>query len=132
MAELESLTKTLIHVVGSLQELIGKKATSQGSLEPEHPRLKKTPEMTYSEFIRKALENRKPLEVQSKKSSYRLQEDLQLLSELSFYNQISIKTFEEISKSKKINRTTESLRSRYHEYLHKIDEREMKKIVTWI
>ena len=88
--------------------------------------------MTYSEFIRKALENRKPLEVQSKKSSYRLQEDLQLLSELSFYNQISIKTFEEISKSKKINRTTESLRSRYHEYLHKIDEREMKKIVTWI
>lgn len=32
--------------------------------------------MTYSEFIKKALANKAPLEVNSKKSSYRLQEDL--------------------------------------------------------
>jgi hypothetical protein len=37
--------------------------------------------------------------------SYRLQEDLELLYELSNYSQISMKTFEEISNKKKINRT---------------------------
>jgi hypothetical protein len=63
---------------------------------------------------------------------YRLQEDLQLLLELSDHNQISIKTFENISASKKINRTTESLKSRYHEHLFRIEEKDMKKIVNWI
>ena len=48
MSELEALTKTLITVVGSLQELISKKGLTQGNLEPEHPKLKKTPEMTYN------------------------------------------------------------------------------------
>ena len=31
-----------------------------------------------------------------------------------------------------MNRATESLRSRYHDYLYRIDEKEMKKIVAWI
>ena len=48
MSELETLTKTLIHVVGSLQELISKKGGAHGNLEPERPKLKKTPEMTYN------------------------------------------------------------------------------------
>jgi hypothetical protein len=43
MSELENLTKTLIQVVGSLQELISKRNTVQTTLEPEVPRLKKTP-----------------------------------------------------------------------------------------
>jgi len=73
MSELESLTKTLIQVVGSLQELLTKKGTSQSTLEPEHPKLKKTPEMTYNEFVSKALATRKPVEVSSKKSSFRIQ-----------------------------------------------------------
>ena len=94
MAELEALTKTLIQVVGSLQDLLSKKSTSQVTLEPEAPRLKKTPDMTYSEFVKKALAAKKPLEVSSKKLSYRLQEDLELLEQLSHHNQISIKTFE--------------------------------------
>lgn len=83
MADLEALTKTLIQVVGSLQDLLVKKSTVQSTLEPEGPRLKKTPDMTYSEFIKKALANKVPLEVNSKKSSYRLQEDLELLQQLS-------------------------------------------------
>lgn len=83
MADLEALTKTLIQVVGSLQDLLVKKSTVQSTLEPEGPRLKKTPDMTYSEFIKKALANKAPLEVNSKKSSYRLQEDLELLQQLS-------------------------------------------------
>ena len=52
--------------------------------------------------------------------------------ELSQHNQITIKTFEEISNSKKVNRTAESLRSRYNDYLCRIDERDMKKIISWI
>ena len=32
MAELESLTKTLLQIVGSLQEIIAKKGSSQGTL----------------------------------------------------------------------------------------------------
>ena len=35
-------------------------------------------------------------------------------------------------RKKKINRTAESLKSRYHDYLHKISEKEMKKIVNFI
>ena len=42
MADLESLTKTLAQIVGSLQEIIAMKSSSQGTLEPEPP-LKKTP-----------------------------------------------------------------------------------------
>lgn len=132
MAELEALTKTLIQVVGSLQDMLTKKSAPQSSLEPEVPRLKKTADMTYSEFIKKALSSKKPLEVNSKKLSYRLQEDLELLEQLSHHQQISIKTFEEISNSKRVHRTAESLKSRYHDYLYIIDEKEMKKIVNWI
>jgi hypothetical protein len=47
MSDLEALTKTLIQVVGSLQDLLAKKSTPQATLEPETPRLKKTPDMTY-------------------------------------------------------------------------------------
>lgn len=92
MADLETLTKTLIQVVGSLQDLLSKRNTTS-TLEPEGPKLKKTPEMTYSEFLKRALAGRTPLEVNSKKSSYRLQEDLELLEQLSHHNQISLKTF---------------------------------------
>lgn len=93
MSELEVLTKTLIQVVGTLQGLIAKKGSDP--TKPEGPRnlIKKTPDMTYSEFIAKVLEQCQPLEVSSQKSSFRLQEDLLLLSELAHHNQISIKTF---------------------------------------
>lgn len=94
MADLEALTKTLIQVVGSLQDLLSKKSAPQITLQPEAPRLKKTQDMTYLEFIKKALANKTPLEVNSKKTSYRLQQDLELLEQLSHHNQISIKTFE--------------------------------------
>lgn len=60
MADLEALTKTLIQVVGSLQDLLTKKSQT-ATLEPEGPKLKKTPEMTYSEFIRRALATKAPI-----------------------------------------------------------------------
>jgi hypothetical protein len=73
MTELEALTKTLVQVIGSLQDIITKKNDPENKLEPEPTRLKKTPDMTYHEFLKKALAHKKPLEVNSKKSSYRLQ-----------------------------------------------------------
>lgn len=60
MSELETLTKTLIQVVGSLQEILSKKQAPKASLEPE-PKIKKTADMTYIEFIRKVLESKKPV-----------------------------------------------------------------------
>lgn len=48
MSDLETLTRTLIQVVGSLQDLLAKKSAPQITLEPEAQRLKKTPDMTYS------------------------------------------------------------------------------------
>jgi hypothetical protein len=132
MAELEELKKTLILAVGSLQSLIAKQGNNQNTLEPERPKLKKTPEMTYNEFIKRSLGGRKPVEVTSKKNSFKLQEDLELLDEVSNYNQISSKTFEDIANSKKLNRTTDALKSRYQDLLCHIDEKEMKKIVDWV
>ena len=60
MAELEALVKQLTQVVSTLQELQNKKGITQATLEPE-PRLKKTPEMSYNDFVKKALANRKPV-----------------------------------------------------------------------
>jgi hypothetical protein len=51
---------------------------------------------------------------------------------LSNYANITTKTFEEIVEKKRINRTVEGLKSRYNDYLCKIGEPEMKKIVTWV
>jgi|JI8StandDraft_1071087.scaffolds.fasta_scaffold609920_1 hypothetical protein len=48
MSDLENLTKTLIQVVGSLQTLLAQKGTGASTLEPEQPKLKKTPDMTYN------------------------------------------------------------------------------------
>jgi hypothetical protein len=48
MSDLEGLTKTLIQVVSSLQEMIAKRESNKSSLDPQVVRLKKTPEMTYN------------------------------------------------------------------------------------
>ena len=31
-----------------------------------------------------------------------------------------------------MNRTAESLKSRYHDYLNRVDEKDMKRIVNWV
>jgi hypothetical protein len=87
---------------------------------PASQGIKKTADMTYSDFLEKVLKNRSPVPVIGKKQPYTLQEDLELLFALSSFSVISGKTFEEIASKKKINRTAESLKSRYHDYLHKI------------
>lgn len=88
--------------------------------------------MTYMNYLVKVLSTKQPVEVSLKKQSYNLQEDLELLLELSSYATITSKSFEEISSKKRPNRTSESLKSRYSDYLSKIGEAEMKKIVQWV
>ena len=130
MSDIDTLTKNLTQIVGNLMTMIEKSNTE--SLIPASQTIKKTSDMTYHDFLEKVLKNKTPLAVNIKKQSYRLQEDLELLLALSGYGQITVKTFEEIANKKKINRTAESLRSRYHEHLFKIQEKEMKQIVSWI
>ena len=57
---------------------------------------------------------------------------MELLLELSNYSNITNKSFEEIASKKRPNRSAESLRGRYTDYLSKIGEAEMKKIVAWV
>ena len=97
------MAQALTTIVQSLTALISQ--MNQGNLQPEEPKLKKTADMTYHEFLRKVLAGKDPLPVNSKKMAYRLQEDLELLLELSDHNQISVKTFENIAAKKRINRT---------------------------
>jgi hypothetical protein len=73
--------------------------------------------MTYHEYLVKVLANRPPVEASGNKPSYRLQEDLELLLELSAYSAISNRSFEEIAERGKLNRSVESLKSRYNDYL---------------
>ena len=88
--------------------------------------------MTYHEFLSQALAGKEPIAVHNKNASYHLQEDLILLLELASASNISIKTFEEISKAKKVQRTPENLQKRYYETLHKVDHKDMKKLINWI
>lgn len=62
--------------------------------------------MTYHDFLAKALSAKGPLQAPSNpRMSYRLQEDLELLLELSTYGSVTFKCFEEISNKKKVQRT---------------------------
>jgi len=128
--EFENLAKSLSQIVSSLTDYISKK--NNNLIQQEPVRIKKTADMTYHDFLEKILSNKQPVEVTAKKQSYRLQEDLELLLDLSSYGAITSKCFEEILGKKKINRTYESIRSRYSDHLSKIGEPEMKKIVSWI
>jgi hypothetical protein len=119
--ELEQLTKSLSSIISTLNDLISKN-NAPSLIQPESSRFKKTSDMTYHEFLLKVLSTRSPLEVAGTKPSYRLQEDLELLLELSAYGTITNKSFEEIAEKKRVNRSVESLKSRYHEYLSKIGE----------
>jgi len=129
--EIESLTRSLNQIVSTLSDYLTKKTTNTFQ-ETKTIRIKKTADMTYMDFLVKVLSSRNPVEVLVKKQSYTLQEDLELLLELSNYSSITNKSFEEIAHKRRPNRTTESLRSRYSDYLSKIGEPEMKRIVSWV
>lgn len=129
--EIEQLTKSLSQIISTLNDMISKNSTPT-LIQPDNARLKKTPDMTYHEYLVKVLANRPPLDVSGNKPSYRLQEDLELLLELSSFGTISNKSFEDIAERGRLNRSVESLKSRYNEHLSKVGEAEMKKIVAWV
>lgn len=130
--ELEQITKSLTQIISSLNDLVNKGPTTPTLVQTPPNRIRKTPDMTYHEYLVKVLANRAPVEVTTPKQSYQLQEDLELLLQLSSYGSITQKSFEEIAERKKINRTVEGLRSRYNDYLSRVGEAEMKKIVSWV
>jgi len=71
MSDIDALTKNLTQIVGNLMTMIEKSNTE--ALIPTSQTIKKTPDMTYHEFLEKSLKNRQPLPVLVKKQSYRLQ-----------------------------------------------------------
>jgi hypothetical protein len=130
--ELEQLTKSLSQIITTLNDLVAKGNTTPTLVQAPPVRIRKTPDMTYHEYLVKVLANRTPIEITSPRQSYQLQEDLELLLELSSYSSITQKSFEEIAERKKVNRSVDGLRSRYNDYLSRIGEAEMKKIVSWV
>jgi len=130
--EFEQITKSLSQIISSLNDLVNKGPATATLIQAPPNRIKKTADMTYHEYLMKVLVNRTPVEVTTPKQSYHIQEDLELLLELSSYGTITQKSFEEIAERKKVNRSVEGLRSRYNDYLSRIGEAEMKKIVSWV
>lgn len=65
MTDIDALTKNLTQIVGNLMTMIEK--SNAESLIPANQNVKKTPEMTYHDFLEKVLKNRSPLPVLAKK-----------------------------------------------------------------
>ena len=79
--------------------------------------------MTYHDYLKKVLDTKGPIPAPgSARMSYRLQEDLELLLELSKYSTVTLKSFEETHSRGNVPRTIESMRSRYGDYLSKVGE----------
>ena len=72
--EFEALAKSLTQIVSSLSDYIAKKNNILA--DPEPNRIKKTADMTYHDFLQKALATKSTVEVTGKRQSYSLQEDL--------------------------------------------------------
>ena len=106
------LNKALSQIVSSLTDLISK--INSSSVQPKTSNVRKAADMTYHEFLGRALAGKEPIAVHSKNAAYALQEDLHLLYELAQAENISIKTFEAVSKEKKVFRSPESLQKRYY------------------
>jgi hypothetical protein len=75
--------------------------------------------MTYSEYLTKVL--KQPAAIRAVgaggRTSYKLVEDLHIISALSRQSNVSNKLFDDISRSGKINRSAESIRNRYNEVI---------------
>lgn len=69
--EFEHLAKSLSQIVSSLSDYIAKKNTAL--IEQEPVRIKKTADMTYLDFLQKALATKPLVEITAKKQSYKLQ-----------------------------------------------------------
>jgi len=69
--QFEHLAKSLTQIVSSLTELMAKQNNTL--IEQEPIRIKKTADMTYLDFLQKALATKPNVEIIAKKQSYRLQ-----------------------------------------------------------
>lgn len=95
----------------------------------------RTPNMTYSQYLSKVLKERHHLPTRmeaSKKSSYKLYEDLEIMLDMSNHKVIDSKIYDALSESGKLNRTADSIKARFLEFLVKVQEKDMKKIVEYV
>jgi len=63
------------------------------------------------------LQSKQPIAVTSSGQSYHIQEDLEILVGLSNYQDVNIRSFNDIASKKRLNRTAESIRGRYKDHL---------------
>lgn len=94
----------------------------------------KTPSMTYSEYLNKVL--RQPAAIKAVgpggRNTYRLVEDLHIITALSKQPNVTNKLFDDISRQGRINRSAESIRNRYNEIICHLTEDDMKKITEYL
>lgn len=114
--DLENLTSELSGILQTLNQLLQNANQPQPLLEPNNI-IKKHPNMTYHEFLVLVLQSKQPIAVTSSGQSYHIQEDLEILLGLSNYHDVNKRSFDEIVAKKRINRTPESVRSRYKDHL---------------
>lgn len=58
---IEELTKSLTSIINALNNLVSKNNAPVTLVQAESGRIKKTPDMTYLDFLTKALANRPPV-----------------------------------------------------------------------
>lgn len=90
--------------------------------------------MTYSEYLTKVLKQPAALKAigSGGRAAYRLVEDLHIINALSKQANVTNKTFDDISRQARINRSAESIRNRYNEVICNITENDMRKITEYL
>lgn len=128
----QALTKLLESLIEKIKEQ--QQAPALPSPAKEATKVVRTPNMTYQAYLSKVLGERAPLPptTASKKASYRLYEDLEIFLEMSSCKNITNQIFEDIAGRGKVNRTAESIMARFHDFLIKVTEKDMKRIVEWV
>ena len=90
--------------------------------------------MTYSDYLTRVLKQPTALKAigSGGRTTYKLVEDLHIINELSRHSSVNNKTFDDISRQGKINRSAESIRNRYNEVICNITEDDMRKITEYL
>lgn len=130
----EETVQVLVKLLGTLLDKIKGQQQSGTVVAPvkEVTRVVRAPNMTYQAYLSKVLKDLPPCITSNKKASYRLFEDLEIFLEMSGCKNISSQIFEDIASKGRVNRTAESIKARFHDFLIKVTEKDMKKIVEWV
>lgn len=109
-------------------------ATLVPTAKVEPIKIVKTSSMTYSEYLTRVLKQPAALKAVGTggRTAYRLVEDLHIINALSKQSSVTNKTFDDISRQGRINRSAESIRNRYNEVICHISEDDMRKVTEYL